>query len=134
MTTAAENYKVFKRTLHFNITTTMQTTEQYLHFKSGQTSVEDFENSRYLSSRHTDDNLEKMHPVIHVHQWHMINNILTHFRQDVGRKHQDNWCTLVLLRHHDNKPACTALSVTQFLAGHKCTGTLPPNSRKLPTI
>jgi len=27
--------------------TTMQTTEWYLHFKSGQTSVEDFENSGY---------------------------------------------------------------------------------------
>jgi len=116
---AAENYEVFKRTVHFNITTTMQTTEWYLHFKSGQTSVEDFENSRYLSSRHSDDNLEKMHQVIHTDQWHMINNIIWHLRQDVGRKHQNNWCTLVLLRHHDNKPARTALSVTQFLTEHK---------------
>jgi len=37
--TAAENYKVFKRTVHDNIMITMQTTEWYLVCKSGQTSV-----------------------------------------------------------------------------------------------
>jgi hypothetical protein len=73
--------------------TTMQTIEWYLHFKSGQTSVEYFENSGYPLSRYTDDNLEKVHYVIHMDQWHMINNVIRHIRQDVGRKHQDNWCT-----------------------------------------
>ena len=67
------------------------------HVFIGQTSVEDFENSGYLSSRYKDDNLEKVHQVIHMDQWHMINNVIRYLRQDVRRKQQDNWCTMVLL-------------------------------------
>lgn len=63
---------------------------------------------------HCQGNLEKVHQAIHMDQWHTMNNVIRHLRQDVGRKH-----TLVLLQHHDNKPANTALSVTQFLTEHK---------------
>jgi hypothetical protein len=94
-------YEMLKKTFPYDATSITQTLEWYMPFKSGQNSVQDFENSGRPPSSRTEENLEQFVKVIKEETRPTINDV----------------CKILILTYGECLPVLSGdINVRQFAA------------------